>query len=118
MSVTRAAALLAQAFPITLLRHRLGRRWLRHPVSIMTLQVGAAVGLTLVAVVAINEQGLPSVVGVLRFAAVLAIIAKRIDIVLVRRSARRPRPLEPRGQLILPHPGMSSGRTPEVLQLV
>src|ERR1700733_211877 len=37
MGVTLTAALLLQALEITLLRHRLGRRWLRHPVSIMIL---------------------------------------------------------------------------------
>lgn len=37
MGVTLTAALLLQAVEITLLRHRLGRRWLRHPVSIMIL---------------------------------------------------------------------------------
>jgi hypothetical protein len=37
MGITLAAALLVQALAITLLRHRLGRRWLRHPVTVMIL---------------------------------------------------------------------------------
>ena len=37
MSVTLLAALLAQAVSVTLLRHRLGRHWLRHPVTLVVL---------------------------------------------------------------------------------
>src|ERR1039457_2974270 len=37
MSVTLLAALLAQAVSVTLLRHRLGRHWLRHPVTLVAL---------------------------------------------------------------------------------
>jgi hypothetical protein len=37
MSLTLAAALLAQTVEITLLRLRLGSRWLRHPISIMVV---------------------------------------------------------------------------------
>jgi hypothetical protein len=45
MSVPLAAALLVQAFAIMLLRHRLGRRWLRHPASIMIVVSAAYEGL-------------------------------------------------------------------------
>jgi hypothetical protein len=37
MSVPLATALLLQAVAIVLLRLRLGRRWLRHPASVMVL---------------------------------------------------------------------------------
>jgi hypothetical protein len=37
VSVTLLAALLAQAVSVTLLRHRLGRHWLRHPVTLVVL---------------------------------------------------------------------------------
>jgi hypothetical protein len=46
MGVTLTAALLVQALEITLLRHRLGRRWLRHPVSIMILVSAAYQGIS------------------------------------------------------------------------
>jgi hypothetical protein len=46
MSVTLAAALLGQALAITLLRHRLGRRWLRRPVSILILAAVVYQGLS------------------------------------------------------------------------
>lgn len=45
MSVSLAAALLMQAIAITLLRLRLGRRWLRHPVSVMVLIAAVYQGL-------------------------------------------------------------------------
>ena len=37
MSVTLLAALLVQAASVTLLRHRLGRQWLRHPATVVIL---------------------------------------------------------------------------------
>jgi hypothetical protein len=46
MSVTQAAALLVQALDLALLRHRLGRRWLRHPVSIVVLVSAAYQGIS------------------------------------------------------------------------
>ena len=46
MTVPLAAALLVQALAITLLRHRLGHQWLRHPTSIMILVSAAYQGVS------------------------------------------------------------------------